>query len=165
MARVRASIFSRLGSRLEFDGLNVLDLFAGSGALGIEALSRGAASATFVDQAGAAIRAIQANLEKFDLKPRTQTVCAEVVSALRKLAAQQAKFDLVFLDPPYQSGAAAAALELLVEFDLLKPGAWLIAELSRREAAPDIAGLSSESVATLGDHRLALYRRMESPRE
>ncbi|HTY53674.1 MAG TPA: 16S rRNA (guanine(966)-N(2))-methyltransferase RsmD [Candidatus Binataceae bacterium] len=162
-ARVRESIFSRLAARLDFSGLAVLDLFAGSGALGIEALSRGAKNAVFVDSARAAAEAIRANLEALGLTSRSRLLCLDARRALADLAKEGACFDLVIADAPYQQGLSAQILAQLCDSALLAPGGWVVLELSRREAAPAEPGLESISVATLGDHRIALYRRAAQP--
>ena len=96
--RVRESIFDVLGSLLDLNGLVVVDLFAGSGALGIEALSRGAASVVFVDSAAAAVRAVTANITGAGLDPgRTEVVRADVLRYLGR----PHRFDLALCDPPY----------------------------------------------------------------
>lgn len=159
-ARVRESLFSRLGARLDFKGLGVLDLFAGSGALGIEALSRGAARAVFVDRARAAGAAIRRNLAALELGGRALVIGAEVDQALGKLARRGERFDLVLMDPPYGAGACEPVLRRLVDLDLLAAGAHVGVEMSRREAPPRQIGLARVSVATLGDHTIALYRRL-----
>ncbi len=158
-ARVRESIFSRLAARLDFDGLKVLDLFAGSGALGIEALSRGAARATFVDSSRAAVAAIRDNLDALEFASRAQVLCLDVRRALDELARQGARFDLVLCDAPYEQGLSAEILARLCALGLLAQEAWVMLELSRREAAPDEPGLERVSVAILGDHQIAMYRR------
>src|SRR3954453_13668244 len=96
--RVREALFSILGDRVA--GARVLDLFAGSGALGIEALSRGAASATFVDDAPAALRVLRANLEA--LGEDAEVVRADAVRWLRAASGRAHQYDLVLLDPPYR---------------------------------------------------------------
>jgi 16S rRNA (guanine966-N2)-methyltransferase len=159
-ARVRESIFSRLAARLDFGGLAVLDLFAGSGALGIEALSRGAHSAAFVDSSRAAAAAIKDNLEALELMPRCRVLCLDARRALGELARHGARFDLVMCDAPYQQGLSTEILARLCDLDLLAFGAWVVLELSRRESAPEEPRLERVSVATLGDHRIALYRRV-----
>lgn len=108
--RVREALFSMLASRLgSFDGLRVADIFAGSGALGLEALSRGAAHCTFVEEDRAALKALDANIAVLGAE-------ADVLrrSALN-LPAAEAPFDLVLLDPPYASADGLASLELLRE--------------------------------------------------
>lgn len=159
-ARVRESIFSRLCARIELDGLRVLDLFAGSGALGIEALSRGAGHAVFIDSSRAAASAISHNLAALGLGGRAEILTLEAGRALQALAARGERFALVLMDAPYQAGESAPAMARLVELNLLAEGAYLAMELSSREGVPEApGGLESVSVATMGDHRIALYRR------
>ena len=125
--RVREALFSMLGS---IEGDRVLDLFAGSGALGLEALSRGAAEATFVDSAPAAIRAVRANLTA--LRAEAQVRRADARAFLRNARAAGRQYDLVLLDPPYQrAGALAEALagDLAA---VLAPRARVVAESDRR---------------------------------
>jgi 16S rRNA (guanine(966)-N(2))-methyltransferase RsmD len=101
--RVRESLFQILGP---LDGLAVLDLFAGSGALGLEALSRGAATATLIDDAGAAIAAIHGNLETLRVEAEVRRM--DAVRFLERAAARGRQYDLVFLDPPYRRAQALA---------------------------------------------------------
>ena len=96
--RVREAAFALVGP---LDGAAALDLFAGSGAMGLEALSRGAASCVFVERDRAACRVIQANLEKLRLTGAT-VVCRDVIGALRDEAARRRRYDLVLVDPPYE---------------------------------------------------------------
>ena len=98
---MREALFNALGSAGLVEGARVLDLFAGSGALGIEALSRGAARCTFVDQAGAAVTAIRANLDATDLADHAEVVRAPVQRFLARLDPGAAPFDLALVDPPY----------------------------------------------------------------
>ncbi len=100
--RVREAVFSMLGP---LEGAVVLDLFAGSGALGIEALSRGAAHTTFVERATPALAALRENLEALGLEQRSRVLAGDALAALRR----EDKYDLVFLDPPYTAAAALAA--------------------------------------------------------
>jgi 16S rRNA (guanine966-N2)-methyltransferase len=159
LARVRESMFSRLSVRLDFRDLRVLDLFAGTGALGIEALSRGAGHVTFVDSARAAINALRRNLDALGFSDRARVIRGDVVRAIEALGARHEHFDLVLLDPPYRKGWGDVVLTRLMEFDLLSDGAWVATEVSRLEAAPAaLPGLERVSLATLGDHQIALYR-------
>jgi 16S rRNA (guanine(966)-N(2))-methyltransferase RsmD len=127
--RVREALFSVLGSRVE--GARVLDLFAGSGALGIEALSRGAAEVVFVDRAPAAIKAVRANLAALGIEADVRR--AEARAALRAASARAEAYDLVFLDPPYRH-AATLGRELSEALPaVLAPGARVVSESDRRE--------------------------------
>jgi len=156
---VRESIFSRLESRIRLEGRVVLDLFAGSGALGIEALSRGADRAVFVDGSKVAAAAIRSNVIALNLAGRSLVIALDVHRALAELHRRRAQFDLVFVDAPYETHATGAALSRLGELDLIASGGWVAVEMSRRETPPEIPALEKVSVATLGDHRVALYRR------
>jgi 16S rRNA (guanine(966)-N(2))-methyltransferase RsmD len=149
--RVREALFSILGARV--DDARVLDLFAGSGALGLEALSRGAAGVTFVDEAQPAIRAIQANL---------QALSAEAVvrkqDALRFLSHAShgaAQYDLVFLDPPYRQAERLAPLLSEAIPAVLAPGAVAVAESDRR--APLALDLPLHDERRYGDTLIRIY--------
>jgi 16S rRNA (guanine(966)-N(2))-methyltransferase RsmD len=157
-ARVRASIFSRLAARRELAATAVLDLFAGSGSLGLEALSRGAASAVFVDSSRAAAAAISDNLERLGLAPRGRVLTADWQAALLRLARERATFDLVFLDPPFAADYALAALAKLAALELLKPDGIVTAHTYYRTPVLSVPGFEVLSSARLGDHRVALYR-------
>jgi 16S rRNA (guanine966-N2)-methyltransferase len=125
--RVREALFSILG---EVDDARVLDLFAGSGALAIEALSRGAASATLVDSSAAAIATIRRNLETLGLSAEVHRQRA--LAYLERARAARRQYDLVFLDPPYRH-AGTLALELCAALQpVLSPDARVVAESDRR---------------------------------
>lgn len=148
--RVREAVFGKLG---DVAGAHVLDLFAGTGALAIEALSRGAESALLVDAAAASVRVIARNLEALGLAERTQVMRGEAVRVCRRLAGRPA-FDLVFLDPPYDSDRLPAALRALVENGLLAPRATVVVETAKRHplARPD--GLEVAAEKDYGDTRV-----------
>jgi 16S rRNA (guanine966-N2)-methyltransferase len=126
--RVREALFSVLGERVA--GSRVLDLFAGSGALGIEALSRGALEVTFVETSEAALRSLRANLEPLDASARTRR--ADALRFLRAASRDARQYDLVFLDPPYRLAAplGSALSEALPA--VLAPGAAVVSESDRR---------------------------------
>lgn len=130
--RVREALFAMLG---DLEGARVLDLYAGSGALGIEALSRGARSATFVDQDAAAVRVIQANLDGLGIARRGEGAVARVSRAavegwLRRAASTHAAFDLVFCDPPYTHPARRREALGRQVARVLAPGARIVCESS-----------------------------------
>jgi 16S rRNA (guanine966-N2)-methyltransferase len=125
---VREALFSILGDRVA--GARVLDLFAGSGALGIEALSRGAATATFVDSAPAAIHVVKANLEAVGADAEVQRADARRFLGSASAAARQ--YDLVFLDPPYRLAASLGDALSAALPAVLAPGAVVVAESDRR---------------------------------
>ncbi len=126
--RVREALFSVLGASI--GDARVLDLFAGSGALGIEALSRGAAEAVFVDRSHKAVQAVRANLAALGIDADVRPV--EARAALRTASARREAYDLVFLDPPYRRAAelGRALSEGLIA--VLAPGARVVTESDRR---------------------------------
>ncbi len=138
--RVREALFSVLG--LSIEGARVLDLFAGSGALGIEALSRGAGAAAFVDRAPAAIKAVRANLDALGIEADVRRL--EARAALRAASARSEAYDLVFLDPPYRH-AAELGLKLSEALPaVLAPGARVVSESDRREPLELALALTDE---------------------
>jgi 16S rRNA (guanine966-N2)-methyltransferase len=157
--RVRNSIFSRLAARTDFRGTRVLDLFAGSGSLGIEALSRGAARVTFVDSSRAAAASIERNLETLGLSERAMVIASDVNRAVAELGGNRERFDLVFIDAPYRTDTSAELLERLANLELIdRKGFVVVHQFWRRPAPVPPTGLDSVSVVTIGDHRIALYR-------
>lgn len=123
--RAKEAIFSMI--QFDVEGRSVLDLFAGSGQMGLEALSRGAEHATLVDQAKAPIGIITQNAQKTRLADRCRIVCADYAEFLRSRTGSE-RYDLVFLDPPYGDNLLPGALRLLMEKRLLKPGAIIVCE-------------------------------------
>jgi 16S rRNA (guanine966-N2)-methyltransferase len=149
--RVREAVFSMLGP---LHGERVLDLFAGSGALAIEALSRGAGEATFVDAAEPAIRALRANLETLELGGEVHRRDAR--GFLRDARERGRQYDLVFLDPPYrEAGALADALPDLLG-PVLAPGARVVGESDRRAALALTLPLARERL--YGDTLIRIYQ-------
>jgi 16S rRNA (guanine966-N2)-methyltransferase len=150
--RVREALFSILGERAR--DARVLDLFAGSGALGIEALSRGAMEATFVDKSAPAIRAITANLEA--LGADATVVRAEARRFLGGASRSGRSYDLVFLDPPYRLDVALArALPAAVKA-VLAPGATVVSESDRR-APLEMIDLPIEDERRYGDTLIRIH--------
>ncbi len=145
---VREALFSILGP---VDGLRVLDLFAGSGALGIEALSRGASSATFVDSSSRAVAAVRRNLDELGAEGEVSRR-----DALRWLAAAKGPYDLVFADPPYDLAARVSdrLSELLPA--VLPPQARIVTESDKR--APLSLALPLVTERTYGDTRIVIHR-------
>jgi len=150
--RVRETLFSMLASRLgTFEGLRVADLFAGSGALGFEALSRGAAHVTFVEQDRAALDAIRANAAALKADDRAQILAR---SALRLPASEP--FDLIFADPPYEEGSGSQAAQAASGW--LAPGGWMSVETARGDAVA-AGDWTIEAERDVGRARLTLLRR------
>ena len=138
--RVREALFAVLG---DLAGARVLDLFAGSGALGIEALSRGASEAVFAERAAAAVAAVRANLEALGAEGSGRVVRGDAVAVVRRLARAGACFDLVFLDPPWTDPAEPArTLRALASSGILASGATVVVESGRGRAVVPVAGLA-----------------------
>jgi 16S rRNA (guanine966-N2)-methyltransferase len=160
-AKVREAIFNILGP-LSPDP--VLDLFAGTGALGIEALSRGASHATFVERDGRALAALHRNLREFDLVARARVMDNSVAAALQRLSQEKAqRFSLVFVDPPYAAGEIEPVLASLSGGQVLDSGAVVVVEHGRHHLPPVRAGaLEMVDRRFYGDTGLSFYR---CPRE
>ena len=158
--RLRETLFNVLAPQLE--GAVFVDLYAGSGAVGIEALSRGAREAVFVEHAEPALKAIRANLAALDIRGRYALEPQGASTALKRLASLGRALDLVFLDPPYESsGEYEVALGLLGGecSGLLVPGAVVVAEHARKnDLAERYGGLGRYRVLKQGDAALSFYR-------
>ena len=128
--RIKETLFNIIA--FDLPEASFLDLFSGSGAIGIEALSRGAA--VFVENAAECQKVIQANLVHTKLQGRARLLQTDVLSALDRLAAEGKKFDIIFMDPPYEAGLYTSVLERIAENGLLKAEGYLIAEGSSQIA-------------------------------
>jgi 16S rRNA (guanine(966)-N(2))-methyltransferase RsmD len=132
--RVREAVFSILTSRLDsLAGCKVLDLYAGTGAMAIEALSRGAAAAWLVDKGEQAARIIPSNLKACHMLERAQYLHMPVAAAIARLAAQR-PFDLISLDPPYHQGLVPQTLQAISDLQLLAPTGLVVAEAASSDA-------------------------------
>lgn len=152
--RVRETLFSMLASRLgSFEDLRVADLFAGSGALGLEALSRGAASVAFVESDAGATAAIRRNAERLGAVERVRIIAGSALALSRS-----EPFDLIFADPPYGSGSGTAAVHSIIKAGWLDQGGWLSVETARGEEV-DPADLALDIARDVGRSRLTLLRR------
>jgi len=163
--RVREALFSMLASRLgSFQGLNVLDLFAGSGALGIEALSRGAGHACFVDQDRRSLQLIRDNLALCHFQEQATIASRNVASSFPSLL-PLAPFDLVFLDPPYKFELGEKTLKILTQSEMMAEGSWLCAETDVGETMPESSdGFQRLHDKVYGRTRITLYcNSMEKP--
>lgn len=154
--RTRETLFSMLVSRIgDFEGLAVADLFAGSGALGLEALSRGAASCIFVEQDAAAIRALRGNIANLRAAPQCDVRAASVLA----LGPAKAPLDLILLDPPYHSGAGSVALDKLNRLGWIGEGTWISLETAFDEE-PRVKGLEAVADRKVGKARITLLRKL-----
>jgi len=123
--RVKKSCFDILAD--EIRGKRVLDLFAGSGSLGIEALSRGAEKAVFLDSNQRSILAIKKNIYSLKIAKKAQVYLRESLAGIKKLAANNVIFDVIFVDPPYYKGLLIKALQALEEYDILATSGYIVA--------------------------------------
>ena len=152
--RTRETLFSMLASRIgSFEGLRVADLYAGSGALGLETLSRGAAHATFVENDRAALKAIDANVMAFGAAAR---VSMRAMSAAALPAVPP--FGLVLADPPYEPGSGSAVAEAVVSAGWLAPGGWMAVETQKGDAVAPPNGWEVVAERDVGRARLTLLR-------
>jgi 16S rRNA (guanine966-N2)-methyltransferase len=133
--RVRESIFNILGDRVR--GARILDLYAGTGAMGIEALSRGAESVLFVDDHGAALAALEKNIKACSLQSRANMVRWDLLNNLNIIRSNRRAFNLVFLDPPYNKNMIKPTLSNLGISQSLEKGSLLVLEHSPLEPIPE----------------------------
>ena len=153
--RTRETLFSMLASRLgAFDDLAVGDFFAGSGALGLEALSRGSASAVFVEQDAPALRARRKNIANLRAADR----CDVRASSVMALGRAKVPLDLILMDPPYGTGAGSVALDKLTRLGWIAPSTWVAIETSKNEAIT-VKGYEAETVRDVGKARLHLLQQ------
>lgn len=152
--RTRETLFSMLASRLgSFDGLRVADLYAGSGALGFEALSRGAAHATFVETDRAALKAIEVNGAALGASDR---IAVRAMSAASLPVGQP--FDLVFADPPYEPGSGTGVASAVAKAGWLAPGGWMAIEIHRGDKVVPPEGWEVDAERDVGRARLTFLR-------
>jgi 16S rRNA (guanine966-N2)-methyltransferase len=153
---VRESLFGSLTHMTDLDGCRFLDLYAGSGAVGLEALSRGADRATFVERSAAALGVLRENISSLGVQHSCEVVTSPVLTYLKRQAAAEA-YDVVFLDPPYES-PIDADLEALAAGGWLADQAIVITERSSRGAEPAApALLTLETTRTYGETRLSYF--------
>lgn len=155
--KVREAIFNILG---DVTGKAVLELFAGSGAFGIEAISRGAKSATFIDNDFHCVRTIKANLETLGVdSSKYDIIKADALIAPSRLAADGKKFDIVFLDPPYYKDMAKKCLIKIDYYDILSPIALVLAEHFKKDALDaQLKGLLFVDERRYGDTLITIFR-------
>ncbi|MFW5971841.1 MAG: 16S rRNA (guanine(966)-N(2))-methyltransferase RsmD [Desulfovermiculus sp.] len=163
MDKVRQALFSMLESRgASWENIRVLDLFAGSGSLGLEALSRGAQEAVFVEQSPKAVRALQDTLTRLQIpKSQCRLVTKKVAGFLRQIPKQ--RFDLVFVDPPYGQNLLHSTLHTLQSGGWLAQSGLVAAEVEAEKDVENILGLEQEVNRTYGQTRIVIWR-MKSQR-
>ena len=156
--RVRVTLFDVLGPAIA--GTRVLDLYAGTGTVGVEALSRGAARVVFVEKEQAALRALRANLAALAASRAAARVLAgDVLHLLPELGSQEGPFDIVFIDPPYATTLAGRTLEALAASGVCRAGTEVVVQHSTRTALPDVPGFAAHRrPRQFGDTALTFLR-------
>lgn len=150
--RTREALFSMLVSRVgSFEGLAVADFFAGSGSLGIEALSRGAASCLFVEQDRLAVDALKANLAKLDVRADVRA------TSVMALGPAPAALDVIMMDPPYGTGAGLVALDKLARLGWTNAATWISIETGKQELV-ELPGFEVDATRVHGKARITLLR-------
>jgi 16S rRNA (guanine(966)-N(2))-methyltransferase RsmD len=160
--RVREALFSVLA---DIEGATVLDLFAGTGALGIEAISRGAVHATFVEKGRPALQTLRQNLHALGIDAATTVLPIAVERALKAPPWSSESFDIIFVDPPYavvRDGRLEPTLAKAMDLGIapsLRPEGRVVLEHASSERAPDVSGLRVEETRVYGDTALSFYLR------
>lgn len=155
--KVRKAIFDMLQGALQ--DKNVLDLFSGTGALGIEALSAGAARATFVEMNKNQCQKIKENLIRLELTEKAEAVNLDAIAAIGSFAREGAFYDIIFLDPPYEQEWGRRTLEALSESSILHEDTLIILECNKREGPPRTAGrLKCVRMKLYGDTQVLIYK-------
>ncbi|MEO6152717.1 MAG: 16S rRNA (guanine(966)-N(2))-methyltransferase RsmD [Croceibacterium sp.] len=156
--RTRETLFAMLTSRLgTFEGLRVADLFAGSGALGLEALSRGAAHCLFVENEAEALRSLRSNIAALQAQPRSDVEARSVM----QLGPARQMYDLILLDPPYHSGAGVVALDRLSRYGWFGPATWVALETAHEDVV-NAKALMIDAERRVGTAKLTLMRGVGS---
>jgi 16S rRNA (guanine966-N2)-methyltransferase len=158
--RIRESLFSSLG---DLAGRTVLDLFAGTGALGLEALSRGARHVVFVEQARRVVRDLQRRLAQLDLADdeRIRVLPLDALRALRRLSGEGMVFDLVFVDPPYAGEIRETVVEALFASSIVSADATVVVEGPKRHPVPPLPGVRRLEERYYGDTLLTWLARAD----
>jgi 16S rRNA (guanine966-N2)-methyltransferase len=158
MHKVRQALFSMLEARgVYWEKTRVLDLFAGSGSLGLEALSRGAAEVWFVEQSAKAVRALRQTLVRLGVPgEQYRIVTGRVIRFLRQSPSHT--FDLAFIDPPYGHGLLQPSVESLLKQDWLHTSACIVAELEAEAEVTKLPGFSLEVNRTYGQTRIVIWK-------
>ena len=158
--KVREAVFSSLGGM--FAEGRFLDLYAGSGANGLEALSRGMDEAVFVDSSSAACRTIHENIETLGCKECTGVIRKKVMSALEDLRDEGKKFSVVYMDPPYAKEENEKVLKALFAYNLIEEGGRVLIESAREDTfSPQVGDLIAYKEAVYGITRITYYRKKE----
>ena len=161
--RVKEAIFDILQDQIE--GRQVLDLFAGTGALGIEALSRGARGAVFVEESPRSLTVLRKNIEECRVKDRAQVLAREVMTGIKILEAKGESFQLIFLDPPYGKGVAHKTLKALAASSIVSPDTMIVAEHAAADDISSIPHLERVDARKYGGTRVSFFQLQKEPKE
>ena len=157
--KVRKALFDILG---DIQGLSFVDLYAGSGAVGLEALSQGASKAVFIEKGRRYIDNIKENLLAIGLSlqsPGCSIIALDVIEAIKQLAQKNEKFDIAFLDPPYYQDLAKKSLKMLGRYDIVARNGWIICQHFKKDILPEVIdGLRLTKQARYGDTILSFYK-------
>jgi len=154
--RIRKALFDILG---EVSGLSFLDLFAGSGSVGFEALSQGSQEVVFVESQRQSILAIEENIKNLGCQAQVSVLCQDAFRAIDNMAQKGQKFDLIFLDPPYYKGVAQNFLQTLGEYDILHSFGYVIIQHFKKDFVAEKAGkLALWRQEQYGDSVLSFYK-------
>lgn len=159
--RIKETLFNML--QFDLPGCRFLDLFAGSGGIGIEALSRGASEAVFVDNSREAVDCIRQNLEKTKLQKQAEILPMDCISALRRLEERQEAFDIIFMDPPYQSRCEGEILNYLEKSSLVNADTQIIIEaaLERQWEEQEIRGFEIVRIKEYKTNQHYFFRKKQ----
>lgn len=158
--RVRKAVFDILGP---CEGISFLELFAGTGSVGLEALSRGAAKVVFVEEDGIRCRILSENVKQISPSARVDILREDALGAVRKMASMKAVFDIVFADPPYYGSLGQKILQTLGEYDIVSPSGNFIIQHFKKDILPDtVAGLHVYRKARYGDTIVSFYEKNNS---
>lgn len=157
LARVREALFNSLGARVA--GMRVLDLYAGSGALGLAALERGAAHALFVDRDARLVEDLRRRLAARGFGMQAEVWRRDVLPAVREIGGTGRQFDLIVMDPPYGQRLLTPTLQAVQAAGLLAPGGWVVAEGHWRDRPEPVAGLVLRREAKYGETVLWYFER------
>ncbi len=157
--RVREAVFSSLGTSVR--GARVLDLFGGSGALGLEAMSRGASEAVFVERSGMIRKVLETNIATLGYQKNSRVIPGNALGALRRLGSEKERFDIVFVDPPYASDLAQRAVEELAASDLMTPLAIIVVERTGSKIIHYPKSLQVSTTKRYGNTAITFLRQTE----
>lgn len=155
--KIKEAVFSRIGPY--FDGGEMLDLFGGSGNIGLEAISRGMGKVTFCDISGKAIKTMKENIATLGVEKQCKILKMQAMSYLRKCGEEHLSFDLIYIDPPYKKQQIHEMLTLIDEFDICKENGYIVCESLKEDIFEEIYGnLKKVKDVTYGITRITYYR-------